>query len=534
MSKTNKRQNHIKQKPTGVKKVKTYEIYCRLRKIPYFVLLFVALWVFCSFVYGSVFYMSQQSSFFAFDKTLLFSVLNQDFAWLNVLGRFLLLSFHYPIFGGAVLSLMLTLSAWLFDYLLGLKDKTHWIAVLLPFAFLGYFVYLDYSVNYMRETSVLMGWPALALLLLAVAAGVKRIFTRKRITAIYRVAKNDTSKATLLTCAAIVVALIGFTWFSLDRRENIIKTCRMQRQLEQSDWDAMIGEAVSARRPARSVAAYHALALAETGQLENRLFDIVYDFPKTTVKAPGMSENDGVSIYCNDCDFYAGLVNSSYHGAMETFVKCGPQVLLLKYMARAAAMNGEGALCRKYLDILSCCMVENKFVERFSAYADDTELMYNDPEFAHVAAKMPLSDSFEQNYRAPYFIGYNVALTEGRSEEALRTSIMACLYAKETEFVRKAELLRGAALSPYLEQALMVQGVKNPQLLEGYGFDKRFVLSRLESFIKEARPWMKNKKEGVAALKENWKDYYPFYLYFQNLPAEQKEANHNKEKEGVN
>ena len=57
-------------------------------------------------------------------------------------------------------------------------------------------------------------------------------------------------------------------------------------------------------------------------------------------------ENDGVSIYSIDGDFYAGLVNSSYHTAMETLVRRGPQVFTLKRLARAAAMNGESELCR--------------------------------------------------------------------------------------------------------------------------------------------------------------------------------------------
>lgn len=504
------------------------------RVIPYFVLLFAAVWFFCSAVYGDVFYMSQQTSFFAWDKTLMNSVLNQDFGWLNAAGRFVLESFHYPLFGGAVLALMLAVCAWLADYLMGNSNKTHWIAALLPFAFLGYFVSLDFSVNYMRETSVLMSAPLSVMTVLAATALVRRAVSHKRLPFFCGICVKDSAWADWIMYAVVLIGFVGITAFCLTKRENIIKTCRMQRLLEKSDWQAMIDEALSCSHPSRSIAAYYAVALAETGQLESRLFEIPYNFPKTTVVALDEKENDGVLIYSVDADFYAGLINCSYHSAMGTLVRRGPQVITLKRLAKAAVMNGESTLCRKYLEILKRCFFENAFVERYSVYADNPSAILDEPEFIHVAAKMPLENTLEQDYRTPYFIGYNVALRGNCTEEALKASVMACLYAKETSFLERVRLLSRSDLPPYAEQALTLQAMKDPSMLDGFSFDKGMNAARLERFIDDARPWLKNKEteKGFDELKRTWLNYYPFYLYFQNFSK--KRESHEAEKGGVN
>ena len=152
-----------------------------LWNIQFYPLLFLLLWLFCSVIYGDVFYMSQQTSYFAWDKTLMSFILSQDWGWLYAAGRFLLLGFHYPLLGGCLLALMLTLCAWLIDYLAALPAKLRLLAALPLFAFLAYFVGLDYSVNYHRETSLLMALPFAALLLLLLASVIKSPWKSSRI-----------------------------------------------------------------------------------------------------------------------------------------------------------------------------------------------------------------------------------------------------------------------------------------------------------------------------------------------------------------
>ena len=74
----------------------------RLRQLTCFphLLLFVLLWVFCSWVYDDVFYMTEQFSFFSFDPVLMEEITSLTLAPMVWSGRFLLLVFKYPLLGG--------------------------------------------------------------------------------------------------------------------------------------------------------------------------------------------------------------------------------------------------------------------------------------------------------------------------------------------------------------------------------------------------------------------------------------------------
>lgn len=509
-----------------------------LWNIQFYPLLFLLLWLFCSVIYGDVFYMSQQTSYFAWDKTLMSFILSQDWGGLYAAGRFLLLGFHYPLLGGCLLALMLTLCAWLIDYLAALPAKLRLLAALPLFAFLAYFVGLDYSVNYHRETSLLMALPFAALLLLLLASVIKRIVIRKKISSPLKL-NVGTHRNVLINNLGVCCVFLCISAFCFFQRDDLIRTCRMTKMLEQSDWQAMIDEALGARRPSRSVAAYYAIALAETGLLESRAFEIPYDYPNRKVREKDGRMTDGISIYTLDADFYAGLANTSYHNCMEIAVTNGPQIFLLKRMTRAAAMNGEKRLAWKYITMIDRNPFEHKFVERYKNYLANLGAMYAEPEFVHVVNKKPVYDDFEQNYRTPLFLGYNVVLTQGASQEALNVSLMATLYSKDLDaFMAKVHFLdMSQPLPEYYSQAVMLRALKDKSILKYFpSINGEMTRARLMGFVKEAKPYLRDEKdEGRKLLSKDWQNYYPYYLYFENIPTEEQvEEQEKQEKGGVN
>ena len=80
------------------------------------VITFVGCWLFASWLYGDVFYMAEQYSFFSFEEEAMRFVYEQPGGWLYAVGRFLLWSFHFPWFGGFIWALLLTGSVCLFKY----------------------------------------------------------------------------------------------------------------------------------------------------------------------------------------------------------------------------------------------------------------------------------------------------------------------------------------------------------------------------------------------------------------------------------
>lgn len=498
----------------------------------YAVLMFASLWIFCSWVYGSVFHLSQQTSYFAWSETLMRFLLQQPFGWLYAAGRLLLTTFHYPALGGLVLALLLSACSWLVQRIFRLSGWWRVIPALLPFAFLAYFVSLDYSINYHRETSALMAFPFAALVVLSIVYGIEKLGARHRTEK-----GKEPKKGALAGSMAVVVAFAALTAFSLVWRDGLRRTCTMMRQLEQSDYEGMIDAALASKHPSRSVAAYHAVALAQTGQLETRVFEIPYKYPRMQVREMDGQYSDGVPVYSLDADFYAGFPNEAYSSCMENMVKIGPQIFLLKRLARAAMVNGERRLCWKYLQIIDRNPFEHEFVRKHKEYINNMQAVRNNPEYKHIYDKMPVHDQFAQIYRKPLFLGYNVRLMEGRSIEALHASLVALLYTKDLDgFLMRASLIGNTTMPEYYQQAVVLKSLSDGSVMSSFpAIDRTRQMAVLRSFVGMAKPYLKsNQEEGRKLLKDGWTDYYPYYMYFENLTPEHADQAENKEKGGVN
>lgn len=498
----------------------------------YLVVMFALLWAFCSWVYGSVFYLSQQTSFFAWSETLMRFLLQQPLGWLYAAGRLLLTTFHYPFLGGLVLALLLSAGAWLVQKIFALKGWGRIIPALLPFAFLAYFVALDYSINYHRETSVLMAVPFAADVVLAIVYAIKRLVVRGQ-----KGNREGHKLGPVVGSLAVVIAFASLTIFSLVYRDSLRRTCTMMCRLEQSDYEGMIDIALGAKRPSRSVAAYHAVALAQTGQLETRVFEIPYNYSPMRVREMDGRYSDGVPVYSLDADFYAGFPNEAYANSMENMVKTGPQLFFLKRLARSAMINGEKRLCWKYLQIIDRNPFEHEFVEKFKGHIGNMQAVRNSPEYKHVYDKMPVHDQFSQIYRKPLFMGYNVSLMEGRSLESLNASLVALLYTKDLDgFLMRASLIGNTQMPEYFQQAVVLKSLSDGRVMERFpAIDRTRQMAMLRTFVGMAKPYLKsNQEEGRKLLKDGWTDYYPYYMYFENLTPEHADKFESQEKGGVN
>ena len=58
--------------------------------------------------------------------------------------------------------------------------------------------------------------------------------------------------------------------------------------------------------------------------------------------------------------------------------------------------------------------------------------------------------------------------------------------------------------------------------------------ARLMGFVKEAKPYLRDEKEeGRKLLSKDWQNYYPYYLYFENIPTEEQVEEQEKQEKGV-
>ncbi len=479
------------------------------------VLLFLVTWLIVWLMWGDVFYMAEQNSYLAFNSTIMQNVMDLKWGFYILLGRFFLLLFHFPVIGSLLMATFLTGIACLLKYLLPKNNYLQILAVLIPLAYVFYLAYRGLNLFYQHEPGYYFAHPIAVLLVLSIVAlFVRLLIKRKR-------SDNVSHRVNLAQILTIVVAGILLVGYSYYYRENMRVTAKMQRLLEAEAWDEMIDLGLSCKQPDRSVCCYYAIALSQTDQLSNRLFEIKYQYPKPELRNMSGQVDPGTEYFNYDGDYYAGLVNSAYHDCMERAVMDGPTVVKLKRMFLCSLINGEYNLAEKYMHLIKCVPFEGDFAEKYEAMITNHELITKDPALVKVAECVPLEDDYEQRYNVPLFLGYNVELTSGRHIRALYHSLAACLYAKNLDhyFDRLGPIADKSLPRPF-EDALIIQSLKKEVNLKDYKIAP-LSISSLKQFMTTVAPYRNADKKAVAKqFRENYYGYYPLYYYFENIPDE--------------
>lgn len=509
--------------------------HIRLPRFSSYIVTFAVLWFFCSCYYGDVFYMANQYSYFAFDSTLMHFLLQQPMGWLMAAGRMLLTTFRYPALGGALLALMLTLSARLLIYILRLPPRARWTGNLVAFAPVAYFMYLNYNLYYQSEPSIVFTLPLVMLVVLAVVALVVRLVTGHHLQCSLRGSDDDTPVSRALGLVAALVLTIGmFGYAQAVPQQNTRLVCTMQRMLEQRNWEGMRQCGLEARHPDRCVAAYYALGLMQLDLLPDELFAIHYQYPKVSIDNRAGEHLEGAELYTGDLNLYSGLINPAYQEAMTSFVSDGPSVITVKMMALCAVLNGEKALARRYFHMLRQQPFEGAFIEKYEPLIQHPEKLADYPELKLAYDLRPMRDSFEQFYKQPLFLGYYTEINSARVLQALRLSYAACLYAKALpQLAQRVAFMRGQQLPQPVEDALAIMSLQHPEVLKLHPISQ-FTQMRLQEFLSRvAQLGVEDRKKTGDMLRDDYENYYPFYYFFENLPENAPKAS-SDQKGGVN
>lgn len=487
--------------------------------LPY-LLGFLLLWIFCSFIYGDVFVRAEQDSFFSFDQDSMAYVLSQPWGYIYWGARFLLLSYKSAWAGGLLLSLIFTATAWLIDYCFKTPWRLRGLAFHLPIFVLAFFVYRGLNIFHKNEPGIIFLVPVALLFLSAFMALLVRIFSKKKEQAVHVEQKprrlfSEGISALLISSAVLYGCTLHF-------RENEILTTRLQNMATEARWEEMIDEALSASRPTRAIAAYYAMALVQTNQLLEKIFDMPFDYPKANLdKVEGNSE---YALLLPDANFHAGLTYPAFHSAQELTVMNGPRLHKLKRMAISAILNKETALAEKLLHVIEQTPLEGDFIEKYRPMLYDSTLIAADPELARVKALAPMEKKFEQNYRMPTFLGYNLGLRTG-SDPTLVTSIAACLYTKDLDnMLLRARILKTKQYLPVcVQQAVVIASLKRKGLMEEFPEISPYVQETVKNFIMEAKPYAKDKPLLRKMMKEKWLGTYMYYYYCENNETNQQQ-----------
>ena len=517
----------MKQKETP-KINKTAQTAEKKRKnllLPVLPILFAATYLWAAWYYGDVLRMARERSFWVASAEQMDFLLSQEYGSLWYIGRMMMMMFRYPWAGALLLASMLTWCTWCVGYGMRLSARWRWIQYFPVGIFLAWIAYEGVNVYFENEAGAIMGIPFCATVILSIWAVMIASFSRKKSPAFIGIPKDETpwqNRMQLLAVVAVfaVQAVVTEVWRPYNR-----VIAHMNVDLLNSDWKGIMETArKNADMSYRPIAANYAIALVNTNQICERLYDIRLDYDSLYVHRRNTvpSNNNALMLYQEDCDYYAGFMQTCIHHAMERMTMIGPNIHSMELLAKCALMTGEWEVARKYLRILSDVPFEKDFVEKYSAYVGKPEVVNADKEMAFIRQLEPINDSFENEYQQPTFLGYNAALTEGRSKNALLNSLAVCMYSKSMPaFMMRTRPLEGTLPPENVADALCLMISKDEGIVHRFP-SMEFRQQKLASKISEMKPYMKDRPKYARELFPRYKGYYPYYYFFGNLKATRK------------
>lgn len=188
---------------------------------------------------------------------------------------------------------------------------------------------------------------------------------------------------------AVAIGCVYHFWY---KDANFHHELRMQRCVEQADWEGVIAEGTKQEgEPTRAIVMMHNLALSRLG----RQCDEMYNFPKGSCKP-----NTPLPIYMYHVAgrmmlYQYGMMNECHRICMEDGVEYGWNVELLRYMARCAIFCNEKQAARKFLDILRETTYYGSWADHMEALMNDPKLLAGDAETGPVARMQHYTDRLD-------------------------------------------------------------------------------------------------------------------------------------------
>ena len=175
----------------------------------------------------------------------------------------------------------------------------------------------------------------------------------------------------------VLAAVVGGVYHFWYKDANFHHELRMQRCVEQADWEGVIQEGTKQdSEPTRAIVMMHNLALSRL----NRQCSEMYQFRKGSSKI-----NTPLPVYMYHIAgrmmlYQYGLLNECHHVCMEEGVEYGWNVDVLQALARCAILNKETQAARKFLDILKETCYYRSWAEHMEQLMNDSKLLADDAE----------------------------------------------------------------------------------------------------------------------------------------------------------
>ncbi len=187
----------------------------------------------------------------------------------------------------------------------------------------------------------------------------------------------------------LISVVAGIVRFSYDPKTEQILA--IDHAAQEGNWSKVL--TLSEKYPGnnRLVLYYTNMALYQTGQLGNRMFD----FRQQGTQGLWLNwERDGVApLFGAEIYYHLNYINEAYRWAFEAMMAKGPSPRLLKRLAVTSIINGDYQVADKYLNILDQTLFYDDWAKEKRKLTHSPELASNDVEIGQ-KRKMKIHHDF--------------------------------------------------------------------------------------------------------------------------------------------
>ena len=312
----------------------------------------------------------------------------------------------------------------------------------------------------------------------------------------------------LLAHVVLVAGLVwgvGHFWY---RDYNFHKELRMQRCMEQCDWDGLLREAADLQEePTRAIVMMKNLALFRQG----RQGDLMYHY-RTGAKPCGtpihvnMIQVVGRSIYYN-----YGQLNYCYRWCLEDGVEYGWRAEYLKYLTRCSLLNGEWQVARKYISLLKHTRYHGEWARQQERFIGDTKALQAHADYDQIFHLMNYDNSLKSDMSLLEYYLMNQYMTVESEDPILQEqTLLAALWQKDIasfwpRFFHYARLHPSTPMPKHYQEAAYLYGHLENQIdISRMPFDKD-VVDNYNGFMEMAQRFQGMTEEQMRPL------FYPRY-----------------------
>ncbi len=194
-----------------------------------------------------------------------------------------------------------------------------------------------------------------------------------------------------------ITAFFLLKWYD----PKIARLFEMEQSVYNQDWDDVIRQQETQRLSNIVAEYYYNLALAEKGQLCDRMFFGPQNFGTKSLMVPWDSKGGINNLDRGIYFFYTvGLINEAHRWAYESLVVQGYRPENLKLLVKTDLINGHYKTARKYINILKKTFRYRSWAKKYESMLNHPELILSDPELSEKRKIFPEKD-FQISIRNP-------------------------------------------------------------------------------------------------------------------------------------